>query len=136
MWLALKYTVFAATAMALNLCAQAFAHWLYRGPFELYVSMAAGTLAGLLVKYELDKRLIFYSRATGVAEEGKRFSLYTATGVATTLVFWGCEVSFDRVFGTISARYLGAVIGLTIGYAAKYQLDRRIVFRRIPQGSR
>jgi len=129
MWMAFKYAVFAALAMASNLCAQALSHRLHEGPFELYVSMGVGTLAGLVVKYELDKRLIFYSRAAGVAEEGKRFSLYTATGVATTLVFWGCEVAFDRVFGTVSMRYVGALIGLTIGYAAKYQLDKRVVFR-------
>ena len=29
-------------------------------------------------------------------------------------------------------RYVGAVIGLTIGYMTKYQLDRRFVFRADP----
>jgi putative flippase GtrA len=128
--LSLKYGLFALAAMASNLCLQAVTHRFYKGDFELFVSMALGTLAGLVVKYLLDKRFIFHYRTAGVEEEGKKFSLYTATGVLTTLVFWGCEIAFDWLFGKASMRYLGALIGLTIGYSAKYQLDKRFVFRR------
>jgi putative flippase GtrA len=44
--------------------------------------------------------------------------------VITTFVFWG----FDYLFNSIPMRYLGAVIGLSIGYIIKYQLDKKFVF--------
>ena len=48
--------------------------------------------------------------------DGRTFALYTLTGVATTLVFWGFEFGFDHIFASKAMRYLGAVIGLAIGY--------------------
>ncbi|MDA1370928.1 MAG: hypothetical protein O2971_09230 [Proteobacteria bacterium] len=42
----------------------------------------------------------------------------------TTIVFW----SSDFWFGSKLARYLGAVIELTIGYGVKYLLNKRYVF--------
>jgi preprotein translocase subunit SecA len=38
------------------------------------------------------------------------------------------EFGFDFLFGTKLMRYVGGVIGLAIGYAIKYQLDKRYVF--------
>ena len=49
-------------------------------------------------------------------------------GIVTTLIFWGFEFSFGYFFETKQLRYLGGVIGLSIGYLAKYQLDKRYVF--------
>jgi putative flippase GtrA len=57
------------------------------------------------------------------------FILYTAMGVVTTLVFWGFEFGFNSAFQDKNMRYLGALIGLAIGYWAKYHLDKRFVFR-------
>ncbi len=130
MWLALKYAFFAVLAIGANLSLQVVTRRIYSGTLELYLSMAMGTAAGLVVKYLLDKTYIFYDRNSGLADEGRKFSLYTATGVATTLVFWGCEILFDRLFETVAMRYLGALVGLTMGYLAKYQLDKRLVFKR------
>ena len=52
-------------------------------------------------------------------------------GVFTTLIFWGTEIAFDAMGDEPWLRYLGAVIGLSIGYVTKYYLDRRFVFREI-----
>jgi putative flippase GtrA len=49
-------------------------------------------------------------------------------GLATTAIFWSVEFGFDRIFGTAHMRYVGAVIGLAIGYIVKYYLDKRFVF--------
>ncbi|MCL1962124.1 MAG: GtrA family protein [Desulfovibrionaceae bacterium] len=49
--------------------------------------------------------------------------------MATTVIFWGFEFGFHAPFGTRWMRYLGGVIGLAIGYVAKYGLDKRFVFR-------
>jgi len=52
-------------------------------------------------------------------------------GVITNFIFWGVEVAFDYTFKTIPMRYTGGVIGLSIGYWMKYQLDKRFVFINI-----
>ena len=49
-------------------------------------------------------------------------------GVFTTLIFWGTELGFNAVFASGKAKYVGAVIGLTVGYVIKYFLDRKFVF--------
>jgi hypothetical protein len=38
-------------------------------------------------------------------------------------------MSFDYIFEDKNAKYLGAVIGLSIGYTAKYFLDKELVFK-------
>jgi hypothetical protein len=45
-------------------------------------------------------------------------------------MFWGMELGFEFWFQTRAARYLGAVIGLSIGYAVKYRLDKHFVFHQ------
>ncbi len=49
-------------------------------------------------------------------------------GVFTTLLFWGVEYSFIYFFATHTMRYIGAVIGLILGYGCKYLLDKKFVF--------
>src|SRR5690606_13786405 len=127
--IAIAYTLFAVLATAANLGTQILALQVYSGAWALMVAIVAGTGVGLVIKYVLDKRYIFRYLTRSAAHEGKTFLLYTFTGVATTIIFWGFELGFDAVFGTASARYTGAVLGLAIGYVAKYQLDKRHVFR-------
>jgi putative flippase GtrA len=90
--------------------------------------MGAGTLVGLVVKYLLDKRWIFFDETRGARAQGRQFALYSLMGVATTAIFWVTETTFWFIWGTDLARETGAVIGLTIGYVTKYALDRRFVF--------
>jgi putative flippase GtrA len=130
MKLALIYSLLALVATAANIGAQDIVTRLYVGPFALTLAMVAGTGTGLVVKYALDKKYIFSFRAQGVLHDGRTFALYTATGVFTTLIFWGFEFGFELAFRDRVMRYAGAVIGLAIGYVIKYRLDRRFVFRR------
>ncbi|QFY44885.1 GtrA family protein [Candidatus Methylospira mobilis] len=99
------------------------------GALDILISVAAGTGVGLIVKYILDKRYIFRFRARNAVHDVRIFALYTLMGLATTVIFWGFEFGFHRLFETNEMRYLGGVIGLTIGYLTKYRLDRRYVFR-------
>jgi len=128
MGLALKYVLFAAVATLVNIAAQDLAGRAARGPLELYVSMACGTLAGLATKYVLDKKYIFAFAARSLAEDGRKFVLYSFMGVFTTCIFWGTEMAFDLFFATKVMRYTGAVLGLAVGYWVKYRLDKRFVF--------
>ncbi len=130
MTITFKYGLFALLATLLNLGAQESSIRIYDGAFAIYPSMAVGTLVGLVSKYLLDKKYIFRFIAATHREDLGRFTLYGLTGVATTAIFWGFELGFDLFIGGRVARYAGAVIGLSIGYGVKYQLDKRYVFSR------
>jgi putative flippase GtrA len=129
MRLAIVYAIIALIATAANLAAQALAVRLWTGPWQIELSVLVGTAVGLVLKYLLDKAFIFRFKAENAAHDLQTFILYTGMGVVTTLVFWGCEFAFYRAFEDKSLRYLGGLIGLVIGYWAKYHLDKRFVFR-------
>jgi putative flippase GtrA len=123
--LILRYGAFAALAIVVNLAAQRAVLALWP---ELLPAMVVGTGAGLIVKYILDKHWIFFDGATGLAQHGRKFMLYSAMGVVTTMIFWGSETGAWYLWGSEFAREAGAVLGLTIGYVVKFLLDRRFVF--------
>jgi putative flippase GtrA len=126
-----RYAGFAVVAVVVNLAVQRLV--LIGGETALWFGLAlgCGTLAGLIVKYVLDKRWIFFDQTSGAAAKGAQFGLYSLMGIVTTVIFWVTETAFWAIWGTDLARELGAVIGLSIGYITKYQLDRRFVFRDI-----
>jgi len=129
MSLALVYLFLALIATASNIGAQDIVIRLYHGPFAIAASVLVGTGVGLIVKYVLDKRYIFGFRARDKLHDAQTFVIYTIMGVATTLLFWSFEFAFDHLFHSKDMRYLGALIGLGLGYWAKYNLDKRYVFR-------
>lgn len=126
----ITYTLFAIIATAVNIGVQDLAVRNYVGPYHLLLSVGAGTLAGLMVKYVLDKRYIFRFQAENAMHDSRTFLLYAMMGVVTTVIFWGFEFGFDHLFGTRELRYLGGMIGLGIGYVSKYHLDKQFVFRQ------
>jgi putative flippase GtrA len=128
--LILRYTAFAVLAVVANLATQRI---VLSGTAEVdatrfALALGAGTLVGLVVKYVLDKRWIFFDETRGARAQGRQFFMYSLMGVATTAIFWVTETAFWLVWGTDFAREAGAVLGLTIGYVTKYLLDRRFVF--------
>ena len=126
--IAIKYTIFAAISTLFNLLFQYFSFLACIGFGSLYVAMLFGTLAGLVAKYILDKKFIFYHTPTDKKNNAKKFALYSLMGVVTTIIFWGVEIAFDTLSQDPNAKYLGAVIGLSIGYVIKYFLDKKYVF--------
>lgn len=126
--LAFKYTLFAIISTGFNLLFQSFSFFFYSGIASLYIAMFIGTVAGLVVKYILDKKYIFYHTPKDKSDDARKFLLYSFMGVFTTIIFWGTEIMFNALFQSQYAKYLGAVIGLSIGYIIKYFLDKRYVF--------
>lgn len=124
----LAYAAFAALSIAVNIGTQALVMSLYGGPGAIFISMVFGTGAGLVCKYILDKRYIFEHQSRDTRQEATTFALYTVMGLATTAVFWGTEYAFHFLFASDTMRYVGGIIGLTVGYLAKYWLDARFVF--------
>ena len=126
--LAMRYALFAVIATVLNLAAQMATFAVVEGPYALFAALLTGSVVGIVAKYILDKKWIFFDTQTRLAQDGVKFAKYTLMGVLTTAIFWATEILFDTMFESPAMRYLGAVIGLTIGYVTKYHLDRRYVF--------
>ena len=120
--------MFAVLATIANLGAQRIVLAINDTGYAFALAVFVGTAVGLVLKYILDKRWIFYDTTKGAAVHGKKFTLYTLMGVVTTLIFWGSETTFWLVWKTDVMREIGAVLGLMVGYVVKYNLDRRYVF--------
>ena len=129
MFLVLKYSFFALIATIINLFTQFISLAIYSQDFSLYIAMFFGTITGLIAKYILDKKYIFYYVVKDKKEDSQKFILYSIMGVFTTLIFWGFEIGFDYIFDSEIAKYIGAIIGLSIGYIVKYFLDKKFVFK-------
>jgi putative flippase GtrA len=123
-----RYTIFAVVATLANLAVQRVVLSYDASSRGFALAVAAGTAAGLLIKYLLDKRWIFNDVSSGARSHGRKFTLYTVMGIITTMVFWGTETGFWLLWRTEFMRELGAILGLCIGYFIKYKLDRRYVF--------
>jgi putative flippase GtrA len=123
-----RYILFAVLATIANLGVQRGVLAIRPDDIGYLLALCAGTLVGLAVKYWLDKRWIFFDARTGWEMHGRLFVLYSLMGVLTTLIFWGTETAFWLIWRSDDMRELGALLGLTVGYVLKYQLDYRFVF--------
>ncbi len=126
--IAILYTLFAVVSTAINIGSQMLSIWVYEGPFSVEISILFGTVMGLPLRYFLEKRYIFNFTSKNLVHDGKLFVFYSAMGVITTLIFWGTEYTFHLIYDTDFMRYLGGVLGLSIGFYVKYQLDKKYVF--------
>lgn len=124
-----RYVSFAIVSTLVNLLFQYISFYFYNGFLSLYVAMFFGTLSGLILKYILDKKYIFYHKPKNKKDDGKKFLLYSLMGLFTTFIFWGFEIGFDFIFENDKAKYIGAILGLSIGYVVKYFLDKKFVFK-------
>jgi len=134
----IKYILFAVLATMINIGSQYLSFNLLSSTIEniniftfkidLYIAMIIGTFLGLLTKYILDKKYIFFYETKNNNENIKLFILYSTMGILTTGIFWVSELCFNYFFIAEYAKYIGAIIGLTIGYVSKYFLDKKYVF--------
>ena len=123
-----KYIIFCLIATIVNLGTQRIFMGLFI-EYKYLIALFFGTLFGLITKYVLDKKYIFFNHDVSLKNNSQMFTLYSFNGIFTTSIFWGTESYFYFVYQTTFARELGALIGLSIGYLIKYQLDKRYVFK-------
>jgi putative flippase GtrA len=126
--IAVLYSLFAGLSTVVNIGSQMLSMLIYSGAYAVEISIFIGTLAGLPLRYFLEKRYIFSFESKNIKHDGQLFILYSFMGVFTTAIFWGTEYAFHLIFITDVMRYIGGVLGLSIGYYVKYQLDKRFVF--------
>lgn len=123
-----QYGIAALVATVANIGAQ----WLVvstlgSAAWVIYASVLIGTGIGLVTKFAMDKYLIFQDKAGGI-EAFAQMTKYAATGVITTLIFWGIELGFHYAYGSDQMRYIGGILGLAIGYTLKYIIDTKYIF--------
>lgn len=126
--IAVLYTLFAVLSTAINIGSQMLSIWIYKGPLSVEISILVGTAMGLPLRYFLEKRYVFNFTSKNLVHDEKLFIFYSAMGVITTIIFWGTEYAFHLVYDTDLMRYFGGIIGLSIGFYVKYQLDKKYVF--------
>lgn len=125
---AFRYLLFAVLSTLVNFVTQELV--LVSLPWApLVLSVIAGTATGFAAKYVLDKKWVFYDTYTSRQDEARQVGLYGLFSIATTAIFWSFELTAWTIWQTDTAKYAGGALGLAIGYAAKYALDRRFVFR-------
>ena len=126
--IAALYTGFALLSTIINIGSQMLSIWVYAGPYSIELSILVGTATGLPLRYLLEKKYIFEFQSQNLIHDSKLFVLYSFMGVITTAIFWGTEYAFHLIYATDTMRYIGGVIGLSIGFYVKYQLDKKFVF--------
>ena len=102
--------------------------YFYRGMLSFELSILFGTIAGLPLRYILEKRYIFSFKSKNLSHDSQLFILYGFMSFFTTVLFWITEYTFNWIFATSAMTYLGGVVGLSVGYYIKYQLDKKFVF--------
>jgi putative flippase GtrA len=126
--IAVLYTLFALLSTVINISSQMLSIWAYKSSYSVEISILVGTVAGLPLRYFLEKRYIFNFKSQNLKHDGSLFIFYSALGVITTLIFWGTEYAFHLIYNTDFMRYVGGILGLSFGFYVKYQLDKKYVF--------
>ena len=126
----LLYSLFAIISTIINLITQRLILLISTNNLFFFLALFIGTLNGLILKFYLDKKWIFSNTVKNTKRNIFQFSLYTLMGIITTLIFWGTEIIFWLIWQNENMRELGAVLGLSLGYSIKYNLDKRFVFNQ------
>ncbi len=123
-----RYMFFAIISTLVNLFVQYISFNLIWNNEKLFNGIILGTISGFIIKYILDKIYIFQYSSSNIVNEIRVFSFYSFMSIITTLLFWLTEFLFEYYINIIYSRYIGAIIGLSIGYTIKYFLDKKYVF--------
>ena len=100
-------------------------------PLELsyFFYIGAGTLAGFVFKFLVDKTIVFGEKdLTEMEKTSRQLRIYMLFAVFTTIIYFGFETAFKICFPGTDMELVGAWIGLAIGYTVKFILDSRFVF--------
>lgn len=128
--LILRYSCFAFLATLANIFTQRIIMSFKQTNLFFIFAILIGTIVGLIIKFFLDKKWIFFDNTSGIKLQSLKFGVYTSMSIISTLVFWVTEILFWVIGQTEHMREIGALIGLTFGYIIKYNLDRRFVFNK------
>jgi len=124
------FVLFAIVSTLFNLLTQRIILSINTTNLFFFFAILSGTVVGLVTKFFLDKRYIFYDKKNDISHVSKKFGLYTFMGIFSTIIFWGTESIFWIIWKKENMREFGAILGLIIGYIMKYNLDKKYVFKK------
>ena len=144
---AVLYFSFAALTYGLNFLIYSL-HYLYLNPwicsqiswefiqtyycpefYRIIFSNLLGVVVGYIVKFILDKFVVFEKRKTNLKQTSREFIKYFALALVTTAINLGIQLLLIHFAGfTGPLEIVALVISLSVGYTIKYLLDRKYVF--------
>jgi len=103
--------------------------YLAQTPFNMTELVGSVVAVGItyIVKFILDKFIVFQKKSTEIKQTSKEFSLYFLFAIVTTIENIGIQFLLTNFLG--SPLILSVIIALTIGYITKFILDKRYVFQ-------
>lgn len=122
------YLLFSLISIFINILIQYLSMFFYRGFLDVEISILLGTLVSVPFRYIVEKTYIFNFTSINLKQDSQIFVLYLYYSIITTLIFWSIEYCFYILFSTNLMRYVGGILGLSIGFFLKYQLDKKYVF--------
>ena len=93
------------------------------------MAIITGTITGFISKYYFDKNFILKDKTSLILDKSKQILKYLIL-LYLHSHFLDNRISILDYLYTHSAREIGAVIGLSIGYYLKYKLDKKYVFNQ------
>ncbi len=99
---------------------------------ELVGSIAAVGIT-YLVKFVLDKFIVFQKSKIELKETSQEFIKYFGFAILTTIENVGIQFVLSNFFST--SLEASVIIALSIGYFTKFLLDRKYVFKKEPQNT-
>ena len=94
--------------------------------YRVLFSNLLGIAVGYIVKFILDKFIVFEKRNTDFKQTSKEFIKYFLFALVTTAINLGIQLPL--VFFAGFPSILAYAISLSVGYTVKYLLDRKYVF--------
>ncbi len=141
---AILYFSFAALVYVLNLLVQ-YLHMVFLSPWicssiswdfvqtyycpidgRVLVGSLLGVVVSYIVKFILDKYIVFEKKSTDLKQTSKEFIKYFLFAILTTVINIGGQYLLYKVF--LWDYLIAAIIPLAIGYIVKFLLDRKYVF--------
>lgn len=105
-------------------------YYLAKTPYDMTELVGSIVAVGVtyIVKFILDKFIVFEKKEKDLKQTSKEFSLYFVFAILTTLENIGIQFILSNFLG--SPMVLSLVIALTAGYITKFFLDRKYVFKK------
>ena len=109
-----------------------FIHVLYcsTNPIDMPVLIGSIVATGItyIIKFFLDKYLVFKKTSLKIKETSEEFSKYFGFAILTTIENIGIQFILTNLFN--APLEVSVIIALSIGYVTKFFLDRKYVFTK------
>tara|TARA_B100000989_G_scaffold299003_1_gene291845 strand:- start:5206 stop:5595 length:390 start_codon:yes stop_codon:yes gene_type:complete len=121
-----KYILVSLISIIANIALQILFLEVYTKMYRVELSIIIATALTMPARYVLERKFIF-SRIR-YSSDTKSFLVYTFSACIATVIFIVTEYVFHLVFANDALRYLGGMIGLSLGFYFKFWFDTLKVY--------